>query len=419
MFGSEALEVGIGLIFIYLVLSLSVTASTEVLAALLRLRARVLRNSLINFLTEGPAGAFKRLFRTFNPLFKREDSLVTRLYDHPLIQTLQVSKHGPSYIPARTFALALLDVLDQAPDDPARLAALKNDLPAGWDRVAEPTLRLLVKIEAGFPLLYRGLRTLINEAVQDLALREQRRTVQDRLELAALEEKAKQLGTAATTLTRQAAVDLGVLREKVEVWFNASMDQVTGWYKRWAKFISFAVGLAIVLPLNADTLTLADALSEDDELRQAIVQQATVFAEENQRAFARLPAPPDTSSAVPADTLLARYDRALARQQRADSTLLALQSLGLPFGWEAGRYDCWWRSLFWTRADACSGVPFDGPWLKFFGLLVTALALTLGAPFWFDVLNKAINVRADASSPREVPRPPEAYPKREENIPPQ
>jgi hypothetical protein len=58
--------------------------------------------------------------------------------------------------------------------------------------------------------------------------------------------------------------------------------------------------------------------------------------------------------------------------------------------------------------------PFDtGPsWVKLIGLLLTALAISLGAPFWFDLLNKVISIRAAGRSPEERPKSPEGGPKR-------
>jgi hypothetical protein len=50
--------------------------------------------------------------------------------------------------------------------------------------------------------------------------------------------------------------------------------------------------------------------------------------------------------------------------------------------------------------------------LKLIGLLLTALAISLGAPFWFDLLNKVISIRAAGRSPEEKPKSPEGGPKR-------
>jgi hypothetical protein len=81
-----------------------------------------------------------------------------------------------------------------------------------------------------------------------------------------------------------------------------------------------------------------------------------------------------------------------------------LQSLDLPIGWSRRP----------SSLDADDGALSSGA-IGLFGLLLTALAITLGAPFWFDLLNKIVVVRSTVK-PREKsgveaskdPRPPES-----------
>ena len=101
----DILEVAIGLFFGYLVLSFVVTAANEMSAAWFRRRAWMLRKGITHLLDD--------------------DALAARLYEHPLIQGLSsppgllsrvpLLQHlvgrGPSYIGSRTFAMALLDVV--------------------------------------------------------------------------------------------------------------------------------------------------------------------------------------------------------------------------------------------------------------------------------------------------------------------
>src|SRR5262249_14036161 len=116
MFGSTVLEIAIGLVFIYLVLSLICSAAREGLEALLKWRAGNLEHALLEMLGGRGAGA----------------ALCARLYKHPLINGLFRGDYGacrgkwwsglPSYIPAPNFVQALMDVLvadAQAPAAPA------------------------------------------------------------------------------------------------------------------------------------------------------------------------------------------------------------------------------------------------------------------------------------------------------------
>src|SRR5438045_6157696 len=100
MFGSTILDAAIGIIFIYLLVSLVISAINELIAAMLKSRAENLSQG-IQALLQDPAQA----------------GWVARLYQHPLIQSLSPPNSKPSYIPSRTFALALLDLIAPATTD--------------------------------------------------------------------------------------------------------------------------------------------------------------------------------------------------------------------------------------------------------------------------------------------------------------
>src|SRR5690348_7131358 len=113
MSGMAVLDVAIGLMFMFVMLSLLVTTVQESVASALRLRATNLYAALANLLAD------PQLAR--HPEYEQ---LVDDLYRHPLIKSLyrrspasELAKRfdwrspQPSYIPARTFAIALLDVL--------------------------------------------------------------------------------------------------------------------------------------------------------------------------------------------------------------------------------------------------------------------------------------------------------------------
>ena len=64
-------------------------------------------------------------------------------------------------------------------------------------------------------------------------------------------------------------------------------------------------------------------------------------------------------------------------------------------------------------SDQPGFLTYVGRWIvKIFGLLMTGFAISLGAPFWFDMLNKVISIRSAGRSPAERPKSPEAKSKR-------
>src|SRR3954468_14679411 len=135
MFGSSVLDVGIGLIFVYLTVSLVCTAANEMLSSLFHLRARNLSAGIRNLLdgSTAPGGEWAK-----------------RLYEHPLVKGLYKPGQPPSYIPSRTFALALTDLV------------LPSDIhgPA----VTAEQLRAAINAAPCTPTLKQVMRVLLDEA---------------------------------------------------------------------------------------------------------------------------------------------------------------------------------------------------------------------------------------------------------------
>ena len=361
MFGSEALEVGVGLIFVYLLLSLACTAATELIASLLKLRANTLRTGIARLLRDPKARGLAKDF-----------------YAHPMIQSFHMHDKGPSYIPARTFAITLVDLLAKEAEAPGR--------GAGGPPPAAP----------GRPVAHPPPAKV------------------DPLQAAGLTPQNTDLDGVLRVLVRDAKRDAAQLEEKLEVWYNNAMDRVSGLYKRRAQTIGFVVALLITFSTNADTLQIARSLSQDPALRALVAQQAAAFTEES--ATLMQPAGADPSHA----------ERAIHVREQA---LNQLNALGLPLGWRQGEFGEWAVRLVGrekpsppdtTRTRLTAAVPPAGapPLSKLAGLILTTLAVSLGSPFWFDLLNKVISIRSSGKSPDDVSKRPEAPPKRPEEVPP-
>lgn len=165
------------------------------------------------------------------------------------------------------------------------------------------------------------------------------------------------------------AADIAQLRSALETWFNNGMERVSAWYKRQSQRALFFISLAVCLLMNADSITIAKDLYKNPAQRTAIVTQA-----EQMMKTAAAPREEATDNALTGDQAAA-----LAK------TLGQLHATGLSWGW--GKE---WRDL-------------DGFGLlvKLLGILLTAIAASLGAPFWFDLLKKVITIRAVGKPPAE------------------
>src|SRR5437588_104924 len=130
MLNSPILEVAIGMILFYLLLSLICSAVNEIIEAWLKNRARDLENGIRRLLDDelanpdnflqhviGKIGRFFTILRgrKLDPALAKTQGLATKIYDHALVRGLYLDrKELPSYIPARNFALALMDLVGGA-----------------------------------------------------------------------------------------------------------------------------------------------------------------------------------------------------------------------------------------------------------------------------------------------------------------
>jgi hypothetical protein len=317
-----ALEVAIGLSFIYFIFSLVCSAITEWIATKLEWRARMLEVAVEN------------IFSGSYAITAAGQALAAEFWSHPLIQALQRPKSEkltrrpsskppntepatqrgvkrPSYVASRTFVLAVLDLGARAHVEAARKSGAKS-APA----VASVTLE-------------QQINAIGNDEMRDALL----------------------------TLYRDANGKAHQFRRSAEQWFDDSMERVSGWYKRRVQLILAATAIVIVLIMNIDTLQIAQTLWRDDAARATIVAQA----EQPTKPGARETQPSNAAKALP-----------------------------VPVGWK----------LFETGTDPQEFPDTAGSILsKILGLLITTAALTLGAPFWFDLLSKFVRVRGTGAPP--------------------
>ena len=301
-----ALDVAIGLAFMYFLLSIVCSSVQEVIASVIKLRARNLEAGIRSLIAdETKADAFYENWRI--------EALKTPRW----VRASRRKPRKPSYIPSRTVALALIDTLAPIPgsrDD-------SNVLPNAREQI---------------------------EKMPD-------ETVGRQLLLDALDKSEGKLN---------------VFRGEIEDAFNATMDRATGWYKRKVQIILFVIAVIVAGSLNADTFNVAQRLFQDDALRAQVVGQAVKAAEENEP--------------TPADQVTAKTVEDQLKQARATA---------LPFGWSAENIpdeaspEGTWGSWNWLPV-----------WLlKVGGILATAFALMLGAPFWFDVLGRFAKLRSSGN----------------------
>jgi hypothetical protein len=294
-----ALDVAIGLSFVYFVLSLVCSALNESVAAITARRAKFLREGLRTLLGAGrgqPSGALEQLYK--HPLVKN------MIREPREILGKKLRTRYPSYLPSRTFAVALLDFPAQGTDT----------VPSG-----------------------RSLTDSI-AAIQNAEVR-----------------------TAIQALVREGDTQVEHVRHRIEQWYDDTMERVSGWYRRRVQLWLWVFAILTTIVLNADTLQLGQTLWTRPTTRAAVVDAARKAVAEGEQG------------------------------QKAVQNVKALEATNLPIGWHFGK----------GSGNDPRRLPgsFTGWVAKLVGLLLTASALTLGAPFWFDALSRIARIRSSGAPP--------------------
>jgi hypothetical protein len=373
MFSSPVLEVAIGMIFFYLLLSLICTALNEMIEAWLKNRAWNLELGIRRLLDDPDPAAggfathvYRKVVRFFKLLFGLEgenipvsgpktQGLASKLYDHALIRSLYLHKNLPSYIPSRNFALALMDMV--APGQSGATGATR--MPPGQPNT------IIINGNAPPPPPAPPRLTNLRNGIADPNV-----------------VPSAKVRDALLTLIDSAEDDAARVRENIENWYNSATDRMAGWYKRRTQVIILVLGIGIAIALNADTVTVVDVLWRNSALRSSVASQAEQFVQQAKSEAA------NTSE---------------QGEQRLQQTERTLKNVGLPIGWNA--QDAGHTlpgSIFKQPKQVISWslYQFDLHWL---GWLITGLAISLGAPFWFDLLNKIIVVRSTVKPQEKSP----------------
>jgi hypothetical protein len=262
--------------------------------------------------------------------------------------------------------------------------------------------------------------------------------------------------TALSAFLAQAGEDLDAFRRSVGSWYNDVMDHATGWYKRNTQRILALIALVLCTLNNVDTVSLVGHLSTNPELRAAASTQARSVIDaslSSKQTSTTLPAKGGdlTNPQVTDAESAARYkaaleatrlplwwtrqewhdlwytagqaegkaaDQAAAGAARVSSAPVQDQSPASPktainavqanvtggsaeekAAKGAGASDV---SRMGSEASTISHSFAPNLTLllsKLTGLTLSILAVSMGAPFWFDLLNKLVNVRLVGKRP--------------------
>jgi hypothetical protein len=178
----------------------------------------------------------------------------------------------------------------------------------------------------------------------------------------------------AVRLAIKSSASLEGVQAFLENWFDGAMDRVSGVYKRYTQGILLVLSAVLCILLNVNTLVIAQALAQNPTLRAAVTADAQGAA--NNPDFTNAITSSNTNEATNA------IDTQVSQIQRIE---------GLPIGW-GGAALSHLEALFPKGANLLQTL--IGALEALAGWLITAFAIMLGAPFWFDVLGKIMVIRS-------------------------
>ncbi len=361
------LEIVLGLVFTFLLMSLLATVLQEMLASLLSLRGKVLLEAIVQMLERH--GDNKELKRW------RELIKDTKVYSKYQQQT-GVQRRLPSYLTADQVVSVLQEVVEE---------------PAHTEGEVSARGGLFAPTEANVS----DKDKITPRAIQDRDLRNSLmalKVTQDRQEEVV---KSRGLFLDEGPAERGISVPGGRIQEQMERAkhdisenFNGMMDRAAGWYKRRVQMILFILGFLIAFSFDADTFEIYRNLSRNSDARREVVEAAQAYIA-NAQATASAPG---QNLPEGVQQLQQKVESLINEEIDAPYSALGLGRKTFPevpndyaqmTGWQKSRYHVG----------------------KLIGWLVTTLAISLGAPFWFDLLKLLMNVRNAGKPPSAGGRP--------------
>jgi hypothetical protein len=297
------------------------------------------------------------LFKIFDKTITQPDgskiSLGQTIMDHCSVTALSGNRKSTSYIDAKNFTSAILEKLTFDPANPKSIAKDFDELTDALEKT-----------------------TLLSTEFQRVLL------------IYANEAQATYNQVSEKTLS-----EIELFRGKIETWFDSSMERITGTLKkRYSRPATLLVATIVTVCLNADSIALAKYLYSNPEARTKIAMQAYDATKDTALIMQvqQINATTDTSSEEAMN--MEKFKQSMIKKiEDMDNAKQGLSDV-MPLTWKAGELK-----------NEDGKFSFRLFFSKVTGLLATIFAIMMGAPFWFDMLNKISNIRSTGNKPPVSP----------------
>jgi len=392
----KIIEVLISLVLIYALLSILVSGIVEIINNIQKSRGKMLQTAILQMLKD--------------PLNLEYGKLLLK---HPLINSMnnQKDKRPFQYLASDAFADAFIDIIGQQAERSLPLQKVKKD----EDK---------------------------HEFLSDKAVT--RYSAMDSFAMGLDQMNDSPFKAMLLSFYSKSEADYTALKRKIARWFDNYMDRTSGWYKRKQSVKFRMIGFIIAFALNADSIYFFKVISMDDTLRKDLTEVA--------EGITKNYSPEDKDAQTLRKHQLAVIDSSLQVIQKSgtDSTqqsklqplikgvedlsinmaesdslqrqqldeinqvLVLTNQLGVPLGWNKNEAPLSWFPASWFGKDEEPELPntkmgvylYNRNWSAWpsafwyiIGISLTGFLLGFGAPFWFDILIKFVNIRKAGKKP--------------------
>ncbi|MBG0829302.1 hypothetical protein HS041_16165 [Planomonospora sp. ID67723] len=348
-------DLAIGLVLAFLLLSLLVSGINEAFVRMLGIRSKFLwaylRDTMDGGSSEGTSWIPSKIADVFAKLpFSKDDPR---------------PEHSPDPAPS---------VVTPMPVDPTTVLAAEGPVPD-----VDMTERLYRRLqEIDHP---NGARTTISDipperfsgAVMELVAAEEGGVEGLLVKLEAIRSP---LAGHLRGVWNGAGEDLAKFRRGVENWFDGEMQRLSGLYRRYVKWVVFALGVTLTLLFSMDALEYGKTLLRDNAFRAGV---AAIAGGSEEGLTALKDKCTTTGAAEPYECVTESFSSP-ALVKIFDHAIVSITVP--PDGGDP--------SLNWNGAVWWDRLITPGHWP---GYLLTAVALLFGAPFWWDVLRRLTGFR--------------------------
>lgn len=309
---------------------------------------------LLSLLVSGINEIFVYAFNTRGKFLKEVIAMVFKdknknfteaLYDHPMIDSLKKNQKSlPAYISSGSFADTIIELIGNEYEKKHE-RIVQN--PETLEEYVDDSKRIAdpyKRFVAGIKeMQYSDLKILLRNIAENSA-------------------------------------DTAELKKNLSKWYDEYMDRASGWYKSKIQLWLFIIGFGVAVFMNVDSFRLLSDLKRDNVLSSKLADAAQGYIAEHSQG-------------------LTKPDSLVKIIGQIDKSYQMIDAYDLPIGWEKipDNKSTNLKELF---------IENELNWMTPFGWAATAALLSFGSPFWFELLNKLINLRKSGKKP-EVAKPKE------------